>query len=100
MSKRLEATIESLKPIIRFHWKKSRLKKKTPAEGTEKAVYKPVCEIPPSRSIIKNAHSQGGEIAVRDVVHARTQAKSSSTSTIPAAAIARPPTAVASRSSS
>ena len=23
---------------------------------------KPVCEIPPSRSIIKNAHSQGGEI--------------------------------------
>ena len=29
MSKRLEATIESLKPIIRFHWEKSRLKKKT-----------------------------------------------------------------------
>ena len=62
MSKRLEATIESLKPIIRFHWEKSRLKKKTAAEGTEKTVYKPVCEIPPSRSIIKNAHSQGGEI--------------------------------------
>ena len=41
MSKRLEATIESLEPIIRFHWEKSRLKKKTPAEGTEKAVYKP-----------------------------------------------------------
>ena len=41
MSKRLEATIESLKPIIRFHWEKSRLKKKTAAEGTEKAVYKP-----------------------------------------------------------
>ena len=41
MSKRLEATIESLKPIIRFHWEKSRLKKKTAAEGTEKAVCKP-----------------------------------------------------------
>lgn len=62
MSKRLEATIESLKPIIRFHWEKSRLKKKSAAEGSQKAVCKPVCEIPPSRSIIKNAHSQGGEI--------------------------------------
>ena len=41
MSKRLETTIESLKPVIRFHWEKSRLKKKTAAEGTEKAVYKP-----------------------------------------------------------
>ena len=41
MSKRLEATIESLKPIIRFHWEKSRLKKKTAAEGTQKAVCKP-----------------------------------------------------------
>ena len=41
MAKRLEATIESLKPIIRFHWEKSHLKKKTAAEGTEKAVYKP-----------------------------------------------------------
>ena len=37
----MEATIESQKPIIRFHWEKSRLKKKTAAEGTEKAVYKP-----------------------------------------------------------
>lgn len=27
--------------LIRFHWEKSRLKKKTAAEGTEKAVYKP-----------------------------------------------------------
>ena len=41
MSKRLEATIESLKPIIRFHWEKSRLKKKTAAEGSQKAVCKP-----------------------------------------------------------
>ena len=41
MSKRLEATIESLKPTIRFHWEKSRLKKKSAAEGPEKAVYKP-----------------------------------------------------------
>ena len=41
MSKRLEAAIESLKPIIRFHWEKSRLKKKTAAEGTQKAVCKP-----------------------------------------------------------
>ena len=41
MSKRLEATIESLKPIIRFHWEKSRLKKKTVAEGSQKAVCKP-----------------------------------------------------------
>ena len=41
MAKRLEATIESLKPIIRFHWEKSRLRKKSAAEGPEKAVYKP-----------------------------------------------------------
>ena len=41
MSKRLEATIESLKPIIRFHWEKSRLKKKSAAEGSQKAVCKP-----------------------------------------------------------
>ena len=41
MSKRLEATIESLKPVIRFHWEKSRLRKKSAAEGPEKAVYKP-----------------------------------------------------------
>ena len=41
MSNRLEATIESLKPITRLHREKTRLKKKTAAEGTEKAVYKP-----------------------------------------------------------
>ena len=41
MAKRLEATIESLKPIIRFHWEKSRLRKKSAAEGPEKVVYKP-----------------------------------------------------------
>lgn len=41
MSKRLEATIESLKPIIRFHLEKSRLKKKSAAEGSQKAVCKP-----------------------------------------------------------
>ena len=29
---------------------------------TVMVIGKPVCEIPPSRSIIKNAHSQGGEI--------------------------------------
>ena len=82
-----KARNDALKPIIRFHWEKSRLKKKSGSEGDEKAVYKltinfqkarrfsekskkhevkvigkPVCEIPPSRSIIKNAHSQGGEI--------------------------------------
>ena len=41
MAKRLEAMIESLKPIIRFHLEKSRLKKKSAAEGPEKVVYKP-----------------------------------------------------------
>ena len=40
MAKRLEATIESLKPIIRFHWEKSRLRKKSAAEGPEKTVFK------------------------------------------------------------
>ena len=42
MAKRLEATVDALKPIIRFHWEKSRLRKKSDAEGAEKAVYKPV----------------------------------------------------------
>ena len=41
MAKRLEATVDALKPIIRFHWEKSRLRKKSGAEGAEKAVYKP-----------------------------------------------------------
>ena len=56
MAKRLEATVESLKPIIRFRWEKSRLKKKSAAEGPEKVVYKP------SLNRIRNAHSLGGEI--------------------------------------
>ena len=36
-----KARCNALKPIIRFHWEKSRLKKKSAFEGGEKAVYKP-----------------------------------------------------------
>ena len=36
-----KARCNALKPIIRFHWEKSRLKKKSALEGGEKAVYKP-----------------------------------------------------------
>ena len=39
--------------------KKTELKSK---KHMVKVIGKPVCEIPPSRSIIKNVHSQGGEI--------------------------------------
>ena len=36
-----KARCNALKPIIRFHWEKSRLKKKSAFEGGEKAVHKP-----------------------------------------------------------